>query len=49
MLMYYRNPENKELSGFQQKLLMLLRFASIGGAVFLFAMPLVQSLQKITQ
>jgi len=28
---------------------MLLRFASIGGAVFLFAMPLVQSLQKITQ
>ncbi len=49
LLLYLRNPENKELTQFQQKILMGLRFLSVLGIVFLFTLPLVKSLKKITQ
>lgn len=48
-LLYIRVPENRELTRFQQKLLMGLRFFSLFGAFLLFALPLVKSLKKITQ
>jgi hypothetical protein len=47
--MYFRIPENKELSVIQRRILMTLRFLTVFFITFLLAGPLIQTIKKITQ
>ncbi len=49
LLLYFRNKDNKELSGNQVRLLMILRFLSFFTIACLLLSPFLRSLKKITQ
>ena len=49
LLTYYRNEDNRELDLWQKRLLMALRFLSVVFLSFLFTIPLIKTLRKITE
>ncbi len=48
-IQYHRVAENRELTNFQLRLLMLLRFLTVFFIALLFAAPLIKTVKRITQ
>ena len=49
LLMYFRNKDNREISRWQQNILMTLRFLAVFAISFLFTVPLVKNIKRIME